>query len=98
MSIDEQMREEELAGATKALTTEAPAEGVHRGAYTYLGIFIRDLCSLALSFTLCLALIPTRDRLRTQTRSKLKGLKVGVSMDGFLKLFGRGGRGGQVKG
>lgn len=44
MSIDEQMREEELAGATKALTTEAPAEGVHRGAYTYLGIFIRDLC------------------------------------------------------
>lgn len=40
------MREEELAGATKALTTEAPGEGgtVHRGVYTYLGIFIRDLC------------------------------------------------------
>ncbi|EDN04516.1 predicted protein [Histoplasma mississippiense (nom. inval.)] len=121
MSIDEQMREEELAGATKALTTEAPAEGVHRGAYTYLGIFIRDLCSIrpprpnplrsqiedALSQRAGFQFIEeklaelrsqVRDRLRTQTRSKLKGLKVGVSMDGFLKLFGRGGRGGQVKG
>ncbi|EGC48443.1 hypothetical protein HCEG_07658 [Histoplasma capsulatum var. duboisii H88] len=60
------MREEELAGATKALTTEAPGEGgtVHRGVYTYLGIFIRDLCSPSASHRQLAS--------ETQTRSKLK--------------------------